>query len=75
MMTVGGGILISSFQLGVNSLNYIQNIPELVTWYSVGVGVVKSFVFGILIGILACYRGYTATGGAVNGTGWKSDPP
>ena len=29
-----------------------------------GLGVVKSLVFGIIIGVICCYRGYTASGGA-----------
>lgn len=64
MMTIGGGVAISSWKLGVNSINYIQNIPGLVSGWSVGLGVVKSFVFGVLIGVLACYKGYGAEGGA-----------
>lgn len=65
MFTIGGGALISSLDLGINPVNYVTNIPSLVTWWSVGTGVVKSFAFGNLIGIIACYKGYTAKGGAV----------
>lgn len=63
-MTVLGGIAISEIALGVNSLNYIHNIPSLVTGWSIGTGVVKSFVFGCLIGVISCYRGFTTEGGA-----------
>ena len=64
MMTIGGGMLMASFQLGVNSLNYIQNIPGLVSWGSISIGIIKSLVFGLLIGIIACYRGFHASRGS-----------
>lgn len=64
MLTIGGGTLISSWDLGINPVNYVQNIPRFVSWWSVGTGVVKSFAFGNLIGVIACYRGYTTKGGS-----------
>jgi phospholipid/cholesterol/gamma-HCH transport system permease protein len=63
LVTIAGGVAFSDLTLGVNALNYIHNIPRLVSWWSVGVGVTKSFVFGLLIGIICCYQGYTTTGG------------
>jgi len=65
MMTIGGGLLMANLQLGVNSLNFIGNIPKLVQWWSVGTGVAKSFVFGVIIAVISCYRGYHTVGGAV----------
>ena len=64
MMTIGGGLSIASLHLGVNSLNYTHNIPHFVSWWSVGIGVLKSFLFGLIIAVISCYRGYTASGGA-----------
>ncbi|MFM8313558.1 MAG: MlaE family ABC transporter permease [Deltaproteobacteria bacterium] len=64
MVTILGGVLFSQF-IGVNALSYIQNIPRIVTGWSIVLSVVKSFVFGTLIAIVSCYKGYTARGGAV----------
>ncbi len=64
MMTIAGGLLISQLNLDINALNYTHNIPKFVTWWSVGIGAFKSFFFGLLIGVICCYRGYHATGGA-----------
>jgi len=64
MMTVAGGMMIASFHLGVNAQNYISNIASLVTGWSIGLGVVKSFVFGVLIAVICCFEGNRATGGA-----------
>jgi phospholipid/cholesterol/gamma-HCH transport system permease protein len=65
MMTIGGGLAIASLHLGVNALNFVGNIPKLVHWWSVGTGIAKSFVFGVIIAVVSCYRGYTTRGGAV----------
>lgn len=64
MLTIAGGVLISSLQLGMNTLYYLQNIPGLVTWWSVGMGVFKSLVFGGLIAWIACYQGYFSERGS-----------
>lgn len=64
MTAIGGGVLISSVQLNVNPLAFVSNIPRIVSWWSVGVGTLKSLVFGAVIGIVSCYRGYHTRGGA-----------
>lgn len=63
-MTVIGGVFISVVQLGINPDAYLNNISKVVQWWSIGMGVVKSFVFGIIIAVICCYEGYSATGGA-----------
>lgn len=64
LMTIGGGALISALQLGINPVNYTNNIPRFVSWWSVGIGGLKAFLFGLIIAVICCYRGYHATGGA-----------
>jgi phospholipid/cholesterol/gamma-HCH transport system permease protein len=64
MTAIGGGALIASLDLGVNTLSYVQNIPTIVTGWSVGTGVLKSFIYGGIIASVSCYRGYTASNGA-----------
>jgi phospholipid/cholesterol/gamma-HCH transport system permease protein len=65
LMTILGGMLISAFHLGINIILYTTNIPNFVSGWSIAIGVVKSFVFGNLIGVISCYRGYYTTGGAM----------
>lgn len=60
-----GGALLASVQLGINWINFVRNVPLIVTWWSVGTGVVKSFVFGGIIAVISCYQGYNARGGSV----------
>lgn len=64
MLTIAGGVTLSALILGVNPLNYIQNIPQIVSGWSIAVGVIKSLVFGFTIAIISCYKGYTTEGGA-----------
>ncbi len=62
--TIVGGVLVSQFALDIDPVHFLTNIPRVVTWWSVGSGVVKSFVIGLLIAVICCYRGYTAKVGA-----------
>lgn len=64
VVAIGGGVTIANFSFGVNPIHYVSQIPKFVAPWSVGTGVVKSLVFGTLIGTIACYRGYSVTGGA-----------
>lgn len=63
-LTVVGGAYFSMLALKINLQNYVNNIPQLITGASVIVGICKSFVFGLLIGVISCYKGYSTTGGA-----------
>ncbi|MCB0406208.1 MAG: ABC transporter permease [Bdellovibrionales bacterium] len=64
MVGIAGGIVISHLVLSINAVEYVHKIPRYVSLWSVGTGMVKSLVFGIVIGVICCYRGYTASGGA-----------
>ncbi|NBX75793.1 MAG: ABC transporter permease [Proteobacteria bacterium] len=63
-LTVFGGIIISSVSLKVNPLQFISHIPQFVSGVSIFIGVLKSFLFGIIIGTISCFVGYQTTGGA-----------
>ena len=65
MVGIGGGVLVSNTHLDISALSYVQNIPHLVNWWSVATGLFKSFVFGVIIGAICCYKGYTTSEGAV----------
>ena len=64
MVTIFGGVMFAEI-IGVNALSYVQNIPRIVTEWSIVLSVTKSFVFGVLIAVVSCYKGYAARGGAV----------
>lgn len=64
MVTILGGVVFCEM-ININPLTYIQNIPRIVTAWSVGQSVVKSFLFGLIIAVVSCYKGYYARGGSV----------
>lgn len=64
VMGVFGGYLISVYYFGMPPNTYMDPIPINVKYFDVFVGVVKGFVFGILILTIACYKGLRTKGGA-----------
>ena len=59
-----GGWFVSTQALGINSFFYWENSRILVDTWDVWMGIVKSVVFGGLIGLIACYKGYHSKSGA-----------
>lgn len=63
-MTVVGGMTAGSWLLDVNPLQFFSHIPQFVSAQSVFLGLIKSLVFGVMIGTISCFFGYNVTGGA-----------
>jgi phospholipid/cholesterol/gamma-HCH transport system permease protein len=63
-LTVFGGIIVSAIYLNVNPLQFVSHIPQFVSGISIFIGVLKSFLFGLIIGTISCFVGYQTTGGA-----------
>jgi len=59
-----GGYFISIFKLGMNSTVYIERSFNALIIKDVVTGLVKAFFFGGIIGIVGCYFGFKAGGGA-----------
>lgn len=64
VMGIFGGYLISVYYFGMPPNTYIDPIPEHVRYFDLLTGIVKGFVFGILILTIACYKGLRTSGGA-----------
>lgn len=64
ILGVLGGWLVSTVKLGFNGTTYLQNTLDFVKPMDVGSGLVKAAVFGFLIALMGCYRGYNSRGGA-----------
>jgi phospholipid/cholesterol/gamma-HCH transport system permease protein len=57
-----GGYLVGVELLGVDGGTYITSMEDAITWEDDVAGtLLKSVVFGALVGFIATYRGYTAT--------------
>jgi len=59
-----GGYIIGVTLLGLGSRNYLQQTAQAVLISDLTTGLVKSTVFALLIGLVACYRGFNVRGGA-----------
>ncbi len=59
-----GGALISKMQLGMSFRYFGHTALDSLFVHDILDGVLKSFLFGLLIGLIACYKGLTIRGGA-----------
>ncbi len=59
-----GGYVISTEFFNVNPYIYWEKMKDLTELYDIIGGVIKSTVFGVSLTMVACYFGFTASGGA-----------
>ncbi len=59
-----GGLLMATTFSGLPWEQYLSQIPRVVSGFSILSGVVKCFVFSLVIATICTYRGYTVFGGA-----------
>jgi len=50
--------------LGINAGAFVANMERYVELADIYHGIIKAAVFGLLLSIIGCYKGYTTTGGA-----------
>jgi phospholipid/cholesterol/gamma-HCH transport system permease protein len=60
-----GGSVVGATQLGVSIQAYMDNATEFATNKDLYVGLLKAFIFGIIITIVSCHQGFMTTEGAV----------
>ncbi len=61
---VAGGWQVAIHLLGVSPQIYIANTASFLTAWDVESGLIKAAVFGFIVGLMGCYHGMHATGGA-----------
>lgn len=59
-----GGYLVGVFKLGISSYKYVNRTIDVLILKDVYTGLIKAFVFGILVATVSCYYGFKARGGA-----------
>jgi phospholipid/cholesterol/gamma-HCH transport system permease protein len=64
VMGILGGYLISVYFFGMSPASYFDPMPIHITMFDLLTGIVKAFVFGVLIMTISCYKGMKTTGGA-----------
>lgn len=63
-MGIIGGYLIAVSYYGMSPIAFLDPLPDHITTFDVLSGLIKGFVFGIIIITISCYRGMATRGGA-----------
>lgn len=64
IMGIIGGYMMAVYYYDMPPTSYLDPLPDHITNFDVFTGIVKGFVFGVIIITISCYRGMTTTGGA-----------
>ncbi len=59
-----GGMFVAKHQLGVSATTFINSMTDIITLWDFFSGLIKTFFFGLIISIVACYYGLETRGGA-----------
>lgn len=59
-----GSYFVAVHVLHVSKPEYLVRLEDWVDWEDIWAGLVKAVAFGLIIGVVACYKGYYADGGA-----------
>ena len=59
-----GGYFTGVIILRINAGSYVANMEKYVELNDIYHGIIKAAVFGLILSIVGCYKGYTTTGGA-----------
>lgn len=64
LIGVIGGYFVGVKVLGTNPVTYVNNSIDFTEVTDIWFGLIKSLVFGAVIGVVSCYKGFNAEGGA-----------
>ncbi len=64
LLGVAGGYFVSVVLLKINAHTYVRQMLNYTDLHDLFAGIVKAAVFGLLIALVCCYKGYTTRGGA-----------
>jgi phospholipid/cholesterol/gamma-HCH transport system permease protein len=61
---IAGGYFVAVKTLDVNPVGYLRRTTDFLEYDDIYGGLLKAFVFGIIIATVSCYKGFNAEGGA-----------
>jgi len=64
IISIIGAIITSMFFYGINPLQFVSTIPKFTSEWTICCGAFKSLIYGLIVAGVACFKGFTATGGA-----------
>jgi len=59
-----GGYIVGVFKLGISPYQYFHRTVTALVFKDIYTGLIKSFIFGMMVSIVSCYYGFKARGGA-----------
>ena len=59
-----GGYFVGVIVLRINAGAFVANMEKFVDLNDINHGIIKAAVFGLILSVIGCYKGYTTTGGA-----------
>lgn len=62
---ITGGFLVAVLLKGLNYGVFMDNLFSFLKLHHIWGGMLKASIFGLIVGIMSCYRGYNVTGGAL----------
>ena len=63
MVGILGGLVVATSSLGISSSFYWTTVVRAITFNDIVTGLIKPFVFAMIIATISCYMGFTARGG------------
>ncbi len=63
-MGIFGGYLIAVYLFNMSPITYFDPMRVHITLFDVASGMIKAFIFGVLLVTVCCYKGMKASGGA-----------
>ena len=64
LLAFAGGYLVATYFSKINPVQYLETAQQFVKLWDVYGGILKTVFFGMVISIIACYKGLTTKGGA-----------
>ena len=64
LMGIFGGYVISTYYFGMPPSEYFTPMPIHISAFDMFTGIFKSFIFGVLLVTICCYKGMQTRGGA-----------
>ncbi len=64
MISTVGAMFVAAVFCDINYLEFASSIPRFTSISTVAGGMLKSIVYGSIVATVACYKGFTASGGA-----------
>jgi phospholipid/cholesterol/gamma-HCH transport system permease protein len=65
VISIGGAMGVAALFCGINPLQFASSIPRFTSFGTVVSGGLKSLVYGGIVASVSCFKGYTASGGAL----------